>query len=108
MNIKIHKFGKYELLEDFTYYSPRYYRSVTVKAGIFDGATGAMDVTTKGWWVHDQVCNDPFFDDGSPITATMAATILYDILDEEGRWFRKFTWSSATFLFGCHNARKNK
>ena len=107
MKVHIIEEGRYLLLEDFTYFSPRYRRSITVENGIYDGATGAIDIKTKGWWIHDQICRNPFFDDGTPITAWQAAQILSDILADEGRWFRKYTWKFATFLFGCHESRKN-
>ena len=107
MKIEIHSKGEYELLSDFIYYSPRYLEVVIVKKGLYDGATGAMDITTKAWWVHDQICKDPYFRSGKPITAWQASCILHDVLNDEGRWFRKYSWQYSTFLFGCKLAKKN-
>lgn len=99
---------RYQLVDDIVYYSDRYAQFITVPAGyLSDGATGALDIHSAGWWIHDKICDDPQFDDGTPITAWQAATILSDILKEEGRILRSWTWRFSTFLFGCHNARSN-
>jgi len=107
MKIKIHSSGKYELLEDFLYISPRYMKHIMIRKGYYDGATGAIDITTKAWWIHDQICNKPFWNDGTPITAWMASRVLYDVLNEEKRYVRKHTWSFFTFAFGCDLAKEN-
>ena len=72
-----------------------------------DGATGAFDLNSKSWWVHDRLCNTGLFDDGSKCSNLQASTIIYDILKNEGRWFRARTWFAATLLFGGGECRKN-
>lgn len=93
---------KYVLLMSAEYYSERFNRWVEVKSGMLsDGATGAMDLRGSwSWWYHDQLCNTGLWQCGTPCSAWEASMVLCDILDEEGRELRKFTWKWATFLFG--------
>jgi hypothetical protein len=99
---------RWRLLENYTYTSPRYGKSVQLSAGdLSDGATGAFDIHSCSWWVHDRLCLDACWADGSPCTAWQAATVLYDILKAEGRWVRAHYWRLTTFAFGCHETRRN-
>lgn len=99
---------RYELKKDIGYYCPRYDKRVTAKAGErFDGATGAIDIDSRAWIIHDVLCRDGCFDDGSKCNNRQASQILSDILRSEGRWFRSVTWYFATWLFGGGQARKN-
>lgn len=103
-----HDRGYYKNPELIIYYSERYSKCITVPIGYpSDGATGALDVCPKAWYVHDKLCDFGHFDDGSPCTNWQASTILSDILKEEGYWFRTHTWKYTTFLFGGGEARKN-
>lgn len=90
--------GRYRLESDYPYYSPRYQKTKTLKAGLIsDGASGpAEDILSASWWVHDALCQDGTWDDGTAITRMQAARVLADILWSEGRWFRAFTWLLAT------------
>jgi len=99
--------GNYYLFDRVPYRSKRYGKWVIAQEGVYDGATGAIDIPSKSWVIHDQVCNDPFFEDGTPISAWMASNIISDILEEEGRWWRNGWWKYATFFFGCKKARTN-
>ena len=88
--------------------SERYGKTVTVPAGYHsDGATGAIDIYSDGWWVHDWLCDHGVWDDGSPCNNWQASTVLSDILRAEGRWVRAIYWWPATWLFGGGKARKN-
>ena len=99
---------KYILQHTLVYTSPRYGKKITVPAGFqSDGATGAIDIWSDSWWVHDKICDDPHWDDGAPITAWQAATVLHDILEKEGHWARAWYWRLSTFLLGCKAARRN-
>lgn len=99
--------GHYMILETVTYYSPRYNRRVTVtKSTVRDGASGAFDIHSLSWWVHDELCDRGRWDDKTPVTNWQASCVLSDILHNEGRRFRARTWLFATFFFGCKNARK--
>ncbi len=90
------------------YYSKRYNKYITVHKGYqSDGATGAIDITSDGWWVHDVLCDTGEFDDGTKCTNWQASTILSDILRSEGRWLRAIYWFPATWLFGGGECRKN-
>lgn len=112
--IKHHEVGveiekPYELRTSFVYRSWRYGgRQIAMREGDrSDGATGAWDIKSAAWWVHDRVCDFPYWDDGTPITAWQAASILSEILAYEGRWARAHYWRASTFMLGCHNTRKN-
>lgn len=101
------KDGNYYVAQDVQYWSKRYKKYVTAEFGIYDGATGAVDIPSKAWIIHDQICNKPFFDDGTTITSWQAAQILFDILWEEKYYFRANRWRFSTFAFGCVAARDN-
>ena len=99
---------KYRLLERLVYHDPVTGKKKTVPEGrISDGATGAIDVHGGGWWVHDEICEYPSWDDGTPITAWEAARVLSDIQKSQGNRIRSVTWRWATFLFGCKGSRRN-
>ena len=99
---------EYVLCEPIYYYSKRYKKNLTVPEGYHsDGASGALDIHSAGWWVHDKICDNPMWDDCVKITAYQAAQVLSDILFSEGRYFRSLYWKWSTLFFGCFNARKN-
>ena len=98
----------YKLLTEIIYYSKRYNKVIKCDIGMrSDGATGARDIKTRGWWVHDQLCDTGTFKDGTKCTNLQASTILYDILRSEGYWFRARTWFITTLSFGGGKARRN-
>ncbi len=99
---------KYVRQTRLVYYSERYDKYVTVPKGYTsDGATGAIDIRSDSWWVHDKLCDFGLFDDLSPCNNLQASAILSDILKDEGRWIRARTWFVMTWLFGGGAARKN-
>ena len=104
-----HRKGHYLNPKAFTYISVRHGKSITVpKDYPSDGATGALDVCEKAWFVHDVACDRGTWDDGTPITNWEASQVISDILKYEcKRWFRTHTWFWATFLFGGGKARDN-
>lgn len=98
----------YVMKSTISYYSKRYKKHViAIKGDQFDGATGALDIDSRGWIFHDVLCRDGCFSDGTPCSNWQASTVLSDILKDEGRWFRGRTWFAATWLFGGGKARKN-
>lgn len=98
----------YILDKPILYFSTRYNKDVLVPKGYpSDGATGARDIDSKGWWVHDVLCDHGVFFDGSPCTNWQASMILHDILIQEGYWFRARSWFVMTWLLGGGEARKN-
>lgn len=100
--------GTYRLLHPLRYYSQRYDKWITAPQGmISDGATGAMDITSIGWWIHDRACDTGEWDDGTPITNWQASQILQDILTAEGRKWQGHRWFWATWLCGGGKARLN-
>ena len=111
---------RYRLNESFTYYSKRYDKNVTVDTReLSDGATGAADITSRCWWVHDQLCNTGVFDDGTLCSNWQASQILQDIMVEESppqgweryrpssRYWQSKRWFWATLLMGGGKAREN-
>ncbi len=108
-NIEYRKVGDgYMTNHEYTYYSPRYNRSITVPVDFYsDGATGARDIDTDAWIVHDHICRYAVWDDGTPIDNWTASTVLGDILWVDGYKVRAVTWWWATYVFGGGAARKN-
>lgn len=100
--------GTYTLNDPIVYTSPRYGKTITVPAPyISDGATGAMDILSMGWWVHDRLCDTGRWDDGTPLNNWQCSQVLQDILSSEGRWVRARYWFVSTLLFGGGKCRDN-
>lgn len=98
----------YKAITGYDYYSKRYKKHVEILPGMLsDGATGAFDIISDAWWVHDKICNTGVWADGSKVTNFQCSMVLSDILRSEGRLFRSFGWFFATFLFGGGKAREN-
>lgn len=99
---------KYQCPEKITYYSKRYNKKIVVRKGYYsDGATGAFDVDTRAWWVHDVLCDTGRFADGTHCNNWQASAILHDVLLEDGYWIRARRWRFWTWLFGGGKARDN-
>lgn len=102
------RMGMYVLPYPINYYSKRYDRKVRVKVGTeSDGATGAFDIWSNSWWVHDELSKTGKWSDGTPCNNLQASMVIHDILDDEGRWVRAKTWMIMTWLFGGGKAREN-
>ena len=99
----------YEVLQDYRYYSRRYNRFLTVRAGCYsDGATFAPDLPkTDAWIIHDCICRYGVWDDGTRIDNWTASMVLSDLLRRDGYPWRARWWKWGTFLFGGGAARKN-
>ena len=99
---------KYLCPKRIEYYSKRYDKTIIVPLGYpSDGATGAIDLDTIGWWVHDVLCNTGKFSDGTSCTNWQASVVLHDILLSDGHWFFARRWFIATLLLGGGKAREN-
>lgn len=100
---------KYISTNTYTYWSKRYKKCVTVgRRYLSDGATGAIDIHSDCWWIHDVLCDRGTWDCGTPCTNWQASRVLCDIMIEEGRTYtRSHSWKVATFMFGGGEARKN-
>ena len=114
LEVKNAKGKKYKLLEPISYYSEYYDKNVSLPVGyLSDGASGAADIRSLSWWVHDKLCDTGKFDDDSLCTNWQASKILRRILWQEWSWEKPFRlirgilWSPATWLFGGGEARKN-
>lgn len=98
----------YTVTKKYIYYSRRYNRFITIPYGFYsDGATGACDVDSDGWIVHDHICRYAVWDDGTKIDNWTASTVLGDTLWRDGFKFRSVSWWFATYFFGGGAARKN-
>ena len=87
------------LLEDFLYYSRRYNKYVKLEAGMrSDGATGARDIISAAWWVHDELTESYTWRDGTECTRWQSSNVIADILKDEGHWFIDGFWKYATML----------
>ena len=99
---------KYKLVTPRRYYSERYSKWVYLEFGyLSDGATGAFDIHSWGWWIHDKLCATGVWEDGTPVNNFQASSVLGDILASERRYFRSVYWWGATWLFGGDKARDN-
>ena len=93
--------GEYINPETFVYYSNRYKKYVTVLKGeLSDGASGAFDINSKSWKVHDVLKKYQVWDDSTKCTNKQASYVIYDILKDEGRWFRARSWYYSTLVWG--------
>lgn len=98
----------YKNKAEIKYYSKRYNKHVTVPKGYnSDGATGAIDIYSDAWWIHDKLCDTGKWDDGTECTNWQASSVLSDVLKSEGRWIRAIYWWPMTWLFGGGKARDN-
>jgi len=91
---------RFELLSPILHYSDRYRKLVFVKAGYMsDGASGARDIASQGWWVHDILCDKKAWADGTPCSAWQSSVVLYDIMKSEGYTLSAPAWAFFTFAF---------
>lgn len=98
---------KYTNKTKIEYYSNRYDKWIIVPIGYeSDCATGAIDIKSDSWWVHDKLCDTGIFEDGTKCTNWQASTILSDILRSEKRYFRAVYWWPITFIFGGGKCRQ--
>ena len=90
----------YLLQKEIVYYSRRYEKTITIPVDTYsDGASGAVDIHSNSWWIHDELCRDKQWDDGTPCSNYQASRVLADVLHHEGRIVRRWPWAIATFLF---------
>lgn len=91
----------YVVTKEYVYFSKRYNKKIIAKVGFdSDGATGALDINSFSWLVHDVLCEQTKFEDGTPCNNWQASQVLQDILKSESRWFRARSWFWSTWLFG--------
>ncbi len=98
---KTKKKSGYIVLYNIAYFSERFGKWVGVEKGDrSDGATYAKDINSFGWLFHDELKVCKTFEDGTTCTNWQASVILGDLLALQGRWFRRYTWLSTTYVFG--------
>jgi hypothetical protein len=91
---------RYYCPREFTWIDKKTGESVTVPVGYpSDGATGATDIWSYGWFAHDILCDRGTWDSMKICTPRDASRVLKDILHSEGRWFRAFTWGFFTYVY---------
>ncbi len=97
----------YILLEKLIWLDKATDKFITVpKYFISDGASGAIDIKSKGWWIHDWLCEENGYDDGTYCNNWNASRILSGILFSERRPFRSLYWRVSTFILGGKHLRK--
>lgn len=55
---------------------------------------------TAAWYVHDGFCEDPYWDDGTPVSNFIASCILAAILYTDLYRVEAYLWWVGTFFFG--------
>ena len=65
-----------------------------------------LNKVTAGWFIHDDFCVRPYWDDGTPISNFLASTILSCILYTDGYKIESILWWWGTFLFGGVEIKK--
>ena len=99
--------GTYYNKEEFSYYSKRYDKWVTVPFDeLSDGASGAFDIKSRSWKIHDVLKKYQIWDDGTKCTNHQASYVVYDVLKEEGRYIRARTWYYSTLIWGSFVEKK--
>jgi hypothetical protein len=87
-----------------------------------DGASGAIDIDgpivvkdlinggylkkSLSYFVHDKLCEDMCWADGTPCSNWQASQVLKDILYDEGHWVRDRWWFLSTWIFRMAKTRK--
>jgi len=91
---------RYYCPREFVWVDPKTEKTITVPLGYpSDGATGATDVWSYGWFAHDLLCDRGTWDDGTKCTPRDASRVLKDVLKSEGRWLRARLWGFATWAY---------
>ena len=98
----------YEVHTPYSFYSERYNHWVTCHTGmVSDGATGALDINSFAWLIHDRLCDTGRWDDGTHLTNWQASSVCADVLSRDGFYIRAITWKYTTFAIGGGKARTN-
>ena len=91
----------YRLRSPIRYYSKRYKKWIVVPKGfISDGATFAIDITTRAWWIHDLLCKENKFEDGTKCNRWQSSMILSDCLWEDDYRIQSILWFMPTLIAG--------
>lgn len=98
--------GGWISLAPYRYKSSRFDKVKTLPARFFsDGATGVPDPEgTDAWFMHDILCQDPYWDDGTPLSNADASLVLYDIAVRDGyNLFASAAWIATHLLAECNH-----
>jgi len=86
---------------EYKYYSKRYNKWIVAHVGMpTDGATGALDINSFSWLIHDKLKVRKTFEDGTKCSNWKASCVIYDILKRDGFWFRARSWYLSTLMWG--------
>jgi hypothetical protein len=102
-----HDGKKFRLIREVRYLT-RYGKLIIAKVDYeWDGATGAKDLEgSMSHLIHDVLCDNAVFEDGTRVSNWQASCVLKDILKSEGYWIRKYSWFVVTFLLGGRKIKK--
>ena len=98
---------KYEMICTMVHRGPKGLEKTIPCGRMSDGATCAIDLVPEAFFVHDEFCINPYWDDGTPITNWQASREYRHILRRYGKlksrtWIRHY----ATFLCGGGRIKK--
>ena len=100
--------NKYQALEYYIYHSSMFNQDVEIFEGDrSDGASGAFDIKSNSWWIHDKICKTGCWKSGQKMCNFVASTVIGNILATEGHYRRSVYWWFATFFGGGGKCREN-
>ena len=97
---------KYEMLTDMIHLGPDGLEKTIPWGRQSDGATCAIDLCPEAFFLHDELCLDPKWDDGTPVTNWEASKEYRKILKRYGHSMRGCIRHYATFVFGGGKIKK--
>ena len=98
---------KYIMLVEMIHLGQEGLTKTIPKGRMSDGATCAQDLCPEAFFVHDEFCIDPKWDDGTPISNWQASREYKKILNRYGFRLRGTVRHYATFLFGGGRIKKS-
>ena len=92
--------AKYQKIGDTSHRGPHGKTKTIPNERLSDGATCAKDLCPEAFFLHDEICIDPFWDDGTAITNWSASMEYRHILIRNGFKTRGKIRFYFTFIFG--------
>ena len=91
---------KYQVLKEYKFVWYNGKKITLYEYTYSDGATYATDLIPLAFFIHDQICRVPYFDDGTYIPSWLASRIYRKILQWHGVHIRSKIRSAATWTWG--------
>jgi hypothetical protein len=96
----------YRKLGDYVHITKEGKRKTIPHGMLSDGATLARDLCPRAFFTHDAICDNPYWDDGTPITNREASREYARILKAHGFPLRARIRFIATWLFGGREVKR--